>query len=120
MKRMATLQEELHDILTELRSLLACHSTRSVVGWCFAPILSAQQEEARDALLAPDRQISFLLAVLLSTPEPDTPKDLSLAAWDHAKTLLNRIYLRVPKSEGGRLMPPSWFLRFGIGQAVLG
>jgi uncharacterized protein (DUF433 family) len=29
-------------------------------------------------------------------------------------------YLRVPKSEGGRLMPPSWFLRFGTGQAGLG
>jgi hypothetical protein len=27
--------------------------------------------------------------------------------------------LRVPKSEGGRLMPPSWFLRFRIGQAPL-
>jgi hypothetical protein len=28
--------------------------------------------------------------------------------------------LRVPKSEGGRLMPPSWFLRLGTGQAGLG
>src|ERR1700686_156286 len=28
--------------------------------------------------------------------------------------------LRVPKSEGVRLMRPSWFLRFGTGQAGLG
>jgi hypothetical protein len=28
--------------------------------------------------------------------------------------------LRVPKSEGGRLMPPSWFLRLGTGQAGRG
>jgi uncharacterized protein YbjT (DUF2867 family) len=28
--------------------------------------------------------------------------------------------LRVPISEGFRLMPPSWFLRFGTGQAGLG
>jgi hypothetical protein len=28
--------------------------------------------------------------------------------------------LRVPKSEGGRLMLPSWFLRFWTGQAGLG
>jgi hypothetical protein len=28
--------------------------------------------------------------------------------------------LRVPKSGGGRLMPPSWFLRFGTGQAGRG
>jgi hypothetical protein len=30
------------------------------------------------------------------------------------------LILRVPISEGFRLMPPSWFLRFGTGQAGLG
>jgi hypothetical protein len=30
------------------------------------------------------------------------------------------IYLRVPTYEFGRLMPPSWFLRFWIGPADLG
>ena len=38
----------------------------------------------------------------------------------HRDFMKDVYYLRVPKSEGGRLMPPSWFLRFWIGQAGLG
>src|SRR5260370_25289023 len=36
------------------------------------------------------------------------------------ETALVVVNLRVPISEGFRLMPPSWFLRFGTGQAGLG
>ena len=39
---------------------------------------------------------------------------------DDGIKLAKHLYLRVPKSGGGRLMPPSWFLRFGTGQAGRG
>src|SRR5260370_40500674 len=55
----------------------------------------------------------------------EPPKQADLKAWvDHICAVAlsgdSHKYLRVPISEGFRLMPPSWFLRFGTGQAGLG
>ena len=92
---MATLQEQLHENVQELRSLLAHHSTRSVAGWCFGPIITAQQEQSDNRLSSPDRQISFLLALLMSTPEPDAPNELSETDWDKAKNSVHPLLLSV-------------------------
>ena len=89
---MITLQAYLSERVTELRHLLARHSTRSVAGWCFGPIITAQQEHPNKRLSSPNRQIAFLLALLLSTPEPEAPTDLNETDWGRARTLLNELF----------------------------
>ena len=89
---MATLQERLHDGVRELRGLLARHSTHSVVGWCFGPVVTTEQEKTDNRLLSPDRQVSFLLAILLSTPEPERSSGLTATDWHRARELLNTIF----------------------------
>jgi hypothetical protein len=85
-------QARLEQGVAELRSLLSQHSTRSVAGWCFGPIVAAQQESSDRKLLSPDRQISFLLSLVVSTPEPDIPAGLSEEDWRRAVVLLNNVY----------------------------
>lgn len=89
---MCKLKEQLDESYVQLRTLLACCSTESVAGWCFGPLVTAQQEQPNNRLSSPTRQISFLLALLLSTPEPKSPTALSEAGWDRAKELLNEIF----------------------------
>src|SRR6266852_4436447 len=52
--------------------------------------------------------------ILLFNGNGTSPNDVAAV-----ETILNsnHLNLRVPKSEGLRLMPPSWFLRFGTGQS---
>lgn len=83
------LQDDIQQGVAELRNLLSPHSTLSVAGWCFGPIITAQQEETDRRLHSPDRQISFLLGLLLSTPEPEAPTDFTENDWRRTTTLLN-------------------------------
>src|ERR1035437_2528274 len=90
---MATLKEELDAKVAELRRLVSSSSTYAVAGWCFAQLVMHQRREKDIGLGSPDRQVAFLLGIMLSSPEPDAPADLTSDAWQHAVALLNQISL---------------------------
>ncbi len=88
------LEERITKALDELRSLLAVRSTLAVFGWCMTHHLRKGPEKgAADALKSPQRQVAFLLSVLLSTPEPDDPQDFGKEEWQRSKQLLNLLYI---------------------------
>ncbi len=107
-----TLQEELQHDVTELRGLLERLSTRSVVGMCFSSLITAQQENRNSRLHSPDRQISFLLSVLLSTREPETPAKLTEEEWRRMEVLLNDIssvYFKLYFQKGEGETTAEWY-----------
>ncbi|HEV2689556.1 MAG TPA: hypothetical protein VGV35_13425, partial [Bryobacteraceae bacterium] len=101
---MGPLQDKLQIKVTELHQLLSRCSTYSVAGWCFAYLITGQQHKANTPLDSPDRQISFLLGVLLSSSEPENPIDFDADTWEQARLLLNEIFsaymqLYIPQEE---------------------
>jgi hypothetical protein len=110
---MGLLQDDLQKSVKELRDLLALHSTSSVLGWCFNHVILGQQRKPEEALESPDRQISFFLGVLLSSPEPALPLEFDRSDWDRAKALLNRVssaYVQLYMPGDGDLkhLTPEW------------
>ena len=110
---MGSLQEELHSKVAALHQLLSRCSTHSVAGWCFSHLITDQQSKTDNRLTSPDRQISFLLGVLLSSSEPESPVDFTSDNWERAKTLLNEIslaYLQLyfPQERGRKQVTDEW------------
>ncbi len=108
------LEQEITSGLTELRGLLGACSTYSVSRWCFSHhIHSAHSADSADPLLSPAKQIPFLLAVLLSGQEPESPVDFGEDEWERAKSILNRLFsaymsLYVPSKEELGTLAPEW------------
>jgi hypothetical protein len=76
-----------------LRGLLAGCSTETIVRACAADYLKRNNEsELPPDLDSPARQTSFLLGIMLTTPEPATPKAFGDEEWKRAVDLLNRIF----------------------------
>ena len=81
----------LHDT-EELRSLVAKSSTESIVGMCAAHFMRTNGPEAEHSPLpSPSRQISFLLGLMLTTAEPENPREFGSEEWNRAIELLNAI-----------------------------
>src|SRR6266576_2739520 len=77
----------------ELLQLLARSSTMSVVGTCLNYCLHrANDASFTEGLVSPARQLSFLLGVLVSTPEPDKPEHFDETLWARARELLNSAF----------------------------
>ncbi len=73
-----------------LRKLVETASTVEVVGSCLANNFVAANDLAiRSPLSSPARQISFFLSLLVSTPEPESPKPFDADSWARAVALLN-------------------------------
>ena len=108
------LEQEITRGLTELRALLATCSTCSVVGWCFSYYMhTAHSADSAARLSSPAKQIPFLLAVLLSGQEPESPIDFSKEQWEKAKSILDRLfssymYLYMPPKEELGTLAPEW------------
>lgn len=106
------LEQEITSGLTELRGLVGACSTYSVAGWCFSyHMRTAHSADSADRLSSPAKQIPFLLAVLLSGQEPESPVDFGKDEWERAKSILDRLFssymsLYMPtKAELGTLAP---------------
>lgn len=110
-----TLEENISGGLAELRDLLSKCSTLSVIATSFMyQMRTAHGDEPEKRLTSPAKQIPFLLAVLLSTPEPAEPRDFTEADWDLAKSILERLffaymqlYMPTKKQLGG--LAPEWY-----------
>lgn len=76
-----------------LRSMLAACSTETIVVACVADYLKRNNElDLLPNLDSPARQTSFLLGLMLTTPEPAAPKEFGDEEWKRAVELLNRIF----------------------------
>ena len=59
------------------------------MAWCSAfNLRSANQFETREVLHSPARQLSFLIGLLLATPEPAQASELTEAEWSQVQKLL--------------------------------
>jgi len=74
----------------ELRSILADCSTESIIGTVAVLLLKWPDENI--GLLSPQRQLAFMLGLMLTTDIPTQPKDFSKKLWERAKVLLERIF----------------------------
>src|SRR5579885_1404638 len=68
---------------------------------------------AEEKLNSPARQLSFLIAVLISTPEPPEPNDLSEEEWKTVKNTVNKLFssyllLYTPSDEELGKLAPEW------------
>jgi hypothetical protein len=88
---MSTLKEDLDVNVAELRQLVSRCSTVSVTGWCFSYVVMGQNQKREIDLHSPDRQVAFLLGIMLSSPEPDAPTDWTADIWKRVIGLLNEI-----------------------------
>ncbi len=108
------LEQEIESGLTELRGLLGACSTYSVAGWCFSyHMRTAHSADSSDRLSSPAKQIPFLLAVLLSGQEPESPVDFGKDEWERAKSILDRLFsaymsLYMPSKEELGTLAPEW------------
>jgi hypothetical protein len=77
--------------LAELRSLLRPCSTYSVAATCFAYLLKTAHGAKRE-LMSPAKQIPFLLGVLVSTAEPESPMPFGEREWARSTELLGELF----------------------------
>jgi len=115
---------ELHQRLIkdteELRNLVRSASTESVVGMCAADHLArVASTEAATQLLSPGRQPLFLLGLMLTTPEPEKPREFGPNAWLRSTELLNAIFSTYawmfwPKPEDIPSLTDRWWESRGV------
>ena len=109
-----TIEQEIIQLLTELRELLASCSTHSVAVWCLLYHMRISHGEAEKRLTSPAKQIPFLLSVLLSTSEPKVPTEFGKPEWERAWPILERLFftymrLYMPTKEQIGRLPPEWY-----------
>lgn len=109
------LEQKITTGLAELRGLLASCSTYSVAGWCFAYLMrTAHSSDSEERLASPAKQIPFLLGVLLSEAEPESPLDFGEVEWERAKSILDQLFfaymlLYMPSEEELGVLAPEWY-----------
>jgi transcriptional regulator with XRE-family HTH domain len=110
-----TLEQEISSGITELHDLLDNCSTQSVAGCCFSYHLKTEHaDKSERRLTSPAKQIPFLLAVLLSRPEPANPRDFGKTEWEQAKSILERLFsaymfLYMPTKKQLGTLAPEWY-----------
>lgn len=84
--------EAVRQAVVAIEKIVARASTEEVAGQCFTfNLLRGQPGQPLDSsLLAPTKQCSFLLGLLLSSPEPASPKSFSKEDWNAVVALLNQ------------------------------
>ncbi|WP_045688814.1 YecA family protein [Hymenobacter sp. AT01-02] len=91
---MADITEQLQHFVTTLKSLLAGYATSDITNMLYAMrlrVVGAENSTPPGVLQleSPARQHAFLLGLLLTTEEPDEPKEFDFAAWNQCVQLLN-------------------------------
>ncbi len=83
------LHEDLISSISALRRLLANHTTESVLKMVAAQLI--QWPSKNIGLKSPQRQLSYLLGLLMTTPEPPMPREMD-QEWDDVIGLLEKIF----------------------------
>jgi hypothetical protein len=89
----ARLHKELLRNTENLRALVGSCSTESVAGYCaafFLPFSGSSDEPS--PLSSKVRQCFFLLGLMLTTPEPDTPRSFGPDEWGRSVRVLEEIF----------------------------
>lgn len=90
---MGDVADSICERVAEIRKLLGDHSTSSVVGWCWSfNVQAANELDWHKVLHSPARQLSFMLGLLLGSPEPASPKELGGEEWRQVLSLLNEAF----------------------------
>lgn len=114
---MSNFIEQLNADVEELRALLAQCSTETVAGSVSSQLMRDINESDKDKegekLLSAAKQYSFLLSLLLSTPEKTDGKEFGKDEWLKSNALLNRIFscyanLFWPSNEGIEQVDEEW------------
>src|SRR2546425_408504 len=84
--------EQLLRDVEELRRLLAACSTETIVGACTAYWIRRDSATDGQGLMSAARQWTFLLGLMLTTPEPVDPRQFGAAESDRSRELLNNIF----------------------------
>ena len=80
-------------LVAELRERLARKVTEAVVGWCMTEAQRRAVTEGNGTKLhSPQRQLAFLLSLLVHTPEPTQGEAVEEEEWDLVLVRLNEIY----------------------------
>jgi hypothetical protein len=78
-------RKQLLSDVEELRRLLADYSTETIVGACTAYWLKRGSiDEVFQDLVSPAKQWSFLLGLMLTSPEPGEPKKFAERTFERA------------------------------------
>ncbi len=108
--------EQIDEAVAGLRAIVTPCSTSALAGACLLFNLKRKPEDI-PALRSPARQWSFLLGLLLHTPEPATPKDFEAEDQKSAERLLNQafsayslLYYPSPEERAG-LSEEWWHMR---------
>lgn len=120
------LHQELIEKTEELRALVGSASTETVAGTCAAYALKRSDGgDEEDSLMSPLKQMYFLLGLMLTTSEPESPTDFGRHGWERSKELLNSVFesyawMYFPsKEELPNLSEQWWGVRGGAMPAFL-
>ena len=115
MRNTDTLNEIVTRDLSHLVKIVSTHSTYSLVGWCFSYNYFSDNAEPETKLHSPLKQMSFLMGVMCSTPEPATFDELTHEGWNSLIGLLNQLFnhywlLYLPNQGDDRsALPEDWW-----------
>jgi hypothetical protein len=87
-----TQHEQLLQNVEQLRQLVAACSTETIVGACTAYWIRRDKSVDAQGLSSPARQWTFLLGLMLSTPEPTTPNQFGDGERTRSLELLEKIF----------------------------
>lgn len=90
------MQPEIHDQMrSDMDSLVGLVREmplrETIMSWATHHLRTARQKEV-ERLTSPGRQIAFLIAILVGTPEPDTPAKVDETRVQEVQRLLNRVF----------------------------
>lgn len=86
------LHRELKAYTTKLIDELSSYTTESIIGWCATRFAFNKSGDESDFLLSPQKQIFFLLGLMLTTKEPEKPKEYTKNDWIKTIESLNQIF----------------------------
>lgn len=88
------LHQELLNNTEALRKLVGPYSTETIVASCATYFFTYSDSRGgkSSSLSSPVRQLFFLLGLMLSTPEPESPKPFGKSEWEKALRLLEEIF----------------------------
>ncbi len=92
MKNTELLHRNITEDLKKLEEIVKKYSTISLVVWCFVYNFTRANANQEEILHSPAKQLSFLIGVVVSTPEPKDPEELDQKKWENILNVLNKLF----------------------------